>query len=100
MWEREEISQRHVAKSCPHFSERMRLEDAEKSLAILNKLATNGECLQPIMEGIHSFVLGFLAMPEPNSDTGVDKLLTDLFNQLILVSSAGWGLQLTSVGSS
>lgn len=63
----------------------MKLEDAERSLAILTRLATNAECINPIMEGITSFILGLLSLADPNHDAFLDKAITELFNQIIKV---------------
>lgn len=75
-----------LSKLCPLvLAEKMKLEDAERSLAILTRLATNAECINPIMEGITSFILGLLSLADPNHDAFLDKAITDLFNQIIKV---------------
>lgn len=72
------------------LAEKMKLEDAERSLAILTRLATNAECINPIMEGITSFILGLLSLADPNHDAFLDKAITDLFNQIIKVGGGAW----------
>ena len=67
------------------FSDRSSIDDTEKSLKALIKLAGNPECVSPLVEGLGNFMKLVLALTEHAESTAVENAISQLFNTIIQV---------------
>ena len=69
------------------ISERNPLEETERSLQTLIKLASNSECVPSLIDGLGSCVQSIMAVSDQSENATVDHLVMALLNQIIQVSA-------------
>ena len=67
------------------FTERNPMEETERSLQTLIKLACNAECITSLVDGLSACLSSILTINEQGEHPVLDRLLHNLFNQMLQV---------------
>lgn len=79
------------------ISEKTSVEDAERSLTTLVKLASNWECVPAMLDGLAVYMRNILVIIDQAECPGVEKVINELFNQIVQVSNCRYGASVQSV---
>ncbi|XP_071091113.1 1-phosphatidylinositol 4,5-bisphosphate phosphodiesterase epsilon-1-like [Haliotis cracherodii] len=63
--------------------EKTSVEDAERSLTTLVKLASNWECVPAMLDGLAVYMRNILVIIDQAECPGVEKVINELFNQIV-----------------
>ncbi|XP_053407871.1 uncharacterized protein LOC123546334 isoform X3 [Mercenaria mercenaria] len=74
---------KHRNSCAPDGADRSSIDDTEKSLKALIKLAGNPECVSSLVEGLGNFMKSVLALTEHAESTAVENAISQLFNTII-----------------
>ena len=81
-------NQKKTQKSCVSpclIAERNPMEETERSLQTLIKLACNAECIPSLVDGLSVCLSSILTINEQGDHPALDRLLHNLFNQMLQV---------------
>jgi hypothetical protein len=75
----------HACVLISFASDKTTLEDTERSLNRLIRLAANAECVSSLIDGLSYYIRIVLTLTDNTECPGVEKCITELFNQIIQV---------------